>query len=116
MEQDIFLPSSQLIQDGLCVGRVEAVHVCSTRVGHTRHDLVYLVHGGGASEEGFACEGEEGGKAEERKGSMVGGLDEGMVLSSYMVNACQARLPVTIQKVGERRSCTRSIQAKVLHA
>ena len=90
MEQDIFLPSTQLVQDGLCVGRVEAFHVCSTRVGHTRHDLVYLVHGGGAGEEGLACEGEEGGKAEERKaeerkaeerkaeereGSMVGGLD-----------------------------------------
>lgn len=26
-------------------------------------------------------------------------MNEGMVLSSYMVNVCQARLPVAIQKV-----------------
>ena len=27
-------------------------------------------------------------------------MNEGMVLSSYMVNVCQARLPVIIQKSG----------------
>ena len=50
------LPSDKLVQNWLGVGGVKSLHVSTVRVGHTSHDLIYLVHGGGAGEEGLSCE------------------------------------------------------------
>lgn len=48
-----YLPSYQLVQDGLGIGRVDALQILLVGSLHTRHDLVNLVHGGRARKEGL---------------------------------------------------------------